>query len=164
MIAEHGSASRWSGAGYLQEAYMATRILRPSILDLTGLSRSSIHLQISRGTFPRQVLLGQGQLDGGRAPLRLGSTICLSSLHLLRSCPSHTKLQRGRVAEWLMAPVLKTGVPERVSGVRIPPLPPFRLLIRSLYLEELETWLKWAETPLLQRTPVCREARRQRIV
>jgi hypothetical protein len=30
----------------------------------------------------------------------------------------------GRVAEWLMAPVLKTGVPERVSGVRIPPLPP----------------------------------------
>src|SRR5579872_3478154 len=31
----------------------------------------------------------------------------------------------GRVAEWLMAPVLKTGVPERVSGVRIPPLPPF---------------------------------------
>jgi hypothetical protein len=24
----------------------------------------------------------------------------------------------------LMAPVLKTGVPERVSGVRIPPLPP----------------------------------------
>src|SRR6202167_3071010 len=31
---------------------------------------------------------------------------------------------RGEVAEWLMAPVLKTGVPERVSGVRIPPLPP----------------------------------------
>ena len=28
------------------------------------------------------------------------------------------------MAEWLMAPVLKTGVPERVSGVRIPPLPP----------------------------------------
>src|SRR6185312_951882 len=35
------------------------------------------------------------------------------------------RLQRGRVAEWLMAPVLKTGVPERVSGVRIPPLPPY---------------------------------------
>src|ERR1035441_8353221 len=33
-----------------------------------------------------------------------------------------------RVAEWLMAPVLKTGVPERVSGVRIPPLPPHSLL------------------------------------
>jgi hypothetical protein len=28
------------------------------------------------------------------------------------------------VAEWLMAPVLKTGIPERVSGVRIPPSPP----------------------------------------
>src|SRR5580658_5330280 len=31
----------------------------------------------------------------------------------------------GEVAEWLMAPVLKTGIPERVSGVRIPPSPPF---------------------------------------
>src|SRR6202034_2795999 len=31
---------------------------------------------------------------------------------------------RGEVAEWLMAPVLKTGVPERVPGVRIPPSPP----------------------------------------
>ena len=30
----------------------------------------------------------------------------------------------GRVAEWLMAPVLKTGILERVSRVRIPPLPP----------------------------------------
>ncbi len=29
----------------------------------------------------------------------------------------------GRMAEWLNAPVLKTGVPERVSGVRIPILP-----------------------------------------
>ena len=28
------------------------------------------------------------------------------------------------MAEWLMAPVLKTGVPERVPGVRIPPSPP----------------------------------------
>src|SRR6185312_14611722 len=35
------------------------------------------------------------------------------------------RLQRGRVAEWLMAPVLNSGVPERVSGVRIPPLPPY---------------------------------------
>ncbi len=30
----------------------------------------------------------------------------------------------GEVAERLMAPVLKTGIPERVSGVRIPPSPP----------------------------------------
>jgi hypothetical protein len=48
-------------------------------------------------------------------------------MNLCFACPSHTKLHRGRVAEWLMAPVLKTGVPERVSGVRIPPLPPFCL-------------------------------------
>ena len=31
----------------------------------------------------------------------------------------------GELAEWLMAPVLKTGIPERVSGVRIPRSPPF---------------------------------------
>jgi hypothetical protein len=40
----------------------------------------------------------------------------------------------GEVAEWLMAPVLKTGIPERVSGVRIPPSPPYILECR-------ETWL-----------------------
>ena len=39
----------------------------------------------------------------------------------------------GRVAEWLMAPVLKTGVPERVSGVRIPPLPPCSLRFSILW-------------------------------
>jgi hypothetical protein len=33
----------------------------------------------------------------------------------------------GELAEWLMAPVLKTGIPERVSGVRIPHSPPFHL-------------------------------------
>jgi hypothetical protein len=52
-------------------------------------------------------------------------TMPVNALILLRNTPSHTKLQKGRVAEWLMAPVLKTGVPERVSGVRIPPLPPY---------------------------------------
>jgi hypothetical protein len=30
----------------------------------------------------------------------------------------------GELAEWLMAPVLKTGIPGRVSGVRIPHSPP----------------------------------------
>src|SRR5690606_5230027 len=37
---------------------------------------------------------------------------CLASFH------------SGRVAEWLKAPVLKTGRLARVSGVRIPPRPP----------------------------------------
>ena len=32
--------------------------------------------------------------------------------------------RRGEVAEWLMAPVLKTGVGETLPGVRIPPSPP----------------------------------------
>ena len=40
-----------------------------------------------------------------------------------------TTAANGRVAEWLMAPVLKTGVPERVSGVRIPSLPPHLSLL-----------------------------------
>jgi hypothetical protein len=52
-------------------------------------------------------------------------------------CRQRTKLQAGRVAEWLMAPVLKTGVPERVSGVRIPPLPP-----SSLESTTYEIWLR----------------------
>lgn len=34
----------------------------------------------------------------------------------------------GWVAEWLKAPVLKTGRPARVSWVRIPPHPPFQSL------------------------------------
>ena len=38
---------------------MASKILRlRAVLELTGLSRSSIYLQIARGTFPRQVSLG----------------------------------------------------------------------------------------------------------
>ena len=35
-----------------------------------------------------------------------------------------TETTRGELAEWLMAPVLKTGIPGRVSGVRIPHSPP----------------------------------------
>ncbi len=35
-----------------------------------------------------------------------------------------TKQTRGRVAEWLNAPVLKTGVGATPPGVRIPPRPP----------------------------------------
>src|SRR5580704_6753432 len=38
------------------------------------------------------------------------------------------KIRCGELAEWLMAPVLKTGIPERVSGVRIPHSPPVLLL------------------------------------
>ena len=38
---------------------MASKILRlPTIIELTGLSRSSIYLQISRGLFPKPVSLG----------------------------------------------------------------------------------------------------------
>jgi prophage regulatory protein len=38
---------------------MTSKILRlAAVKELTGLSRSSIYLQIARGTFPRQVSLG----------------------------------------------------------------------------------------------------------
>jgi prophage regulatory protein len=38
---------------------MASGILRmPDVMKLTGLSRSSIYLMISNGSFPRQVSLG----------------------------------------------------------------------------------------------------------
>src|SRR5580704_14960506 len=40
----------------------------------------------------------------------------------------------GEVAERLMAPVLKTGIPETVSGVRIPPSPPCSLNCREILL------------------------------
>jgi hypothetical protein len=62
--------------------------------------------------------------DDGRAEscklMRARTSLALRS-RLLRN-------RRGEVAEWLMAPVLKTGVPERVPGVRIPPSPPLSLL------------------------------------
>jgi prophage regulatory protein len=38
---------------------MVSRILRlPAVIELSGLSRSSIYLMISNGNFPRQVSLG----------------------------------------------------------------------------------------------------------
>jgi prophage regulatory protein len=38
---------------------MTSRILRlQSVLNLTGLSRSTIYLRISQGAFPRQISLG----------------------------------------------------------------------------------------------------------
>ena len=57
--------------------------------------------------------------------------------------------RQGRVAEWLMAPVLKTGVPERVSGVRIPPLPPFRLRFVLFCRKNLETRRNTPGFPIL---------------
>ncbi len=45
--------------------------------------------------------------------------------------PSHSPTgTRGGVVEWFNAPVLKTGEPERVPGVRIPPPPPDTPLTR----------------------------------
>jgi Prophage CP4-57 regulatory protein (AlpA) len=39
----------------------------PAVAKMTGLSRSSIYLRISSGTFPRPVSLELGRWDGGKA-------------------------------------------------------------------------------------------------
>ena len=58
---------------------------------------------------------------------------------------------RGEMAEWLMAPVLKTGIPERVSGVRIPLSPPGnRLQVSGFTLQDGESaQLSFAPHPAL---------------
>ncbi len=47
---------------------------------------------------------------------------------------ANTTYPCGGVAEWLNAPVLKTGVHGSVPGVRIPPPPPFWKLSRNIIL------------------------------
>ena len=56
----------------------------------------------------------------------LKTAVCLPDFRELHVDCSNSVVEVtvGEVAEWLMAPVLKTGIPERVSGVRIPPSPP----------------------------------------
>jgi hypothetical protein len=58
----------------------------------------------------------------------VGGVLHVDALELRWSDPSPWNCSKtviaGEVAEWLMAPVLKTGIPERVSGVRIPSSPP----------------------------------------
>jgi hypothetical protein len=61
-------------------------------------------------------------------------------------CPFLVKYGHGELAEWLMAPVLKTGIPEKVSGVRIPRSPPdqSKSIRWGVWLEThvwLATWL-----------------------
>jgi hypothetical protein len=54
-----------------------------------------------------------------------------------------------------MAPVLKTGIPERVSGVRIPPSPPAFL---STVVESLSRWLTACSRKRGTRNEVCSPA------
>jgi hypothetical protein len=44
-----------------------------------------------------------------------------------RSVDERVSRPRGEVAEWLKAPDSKSGLPERVTGVRIPSSPPFSI-------------------------------------
>src|ERR1700756_2593900 len=53
---------------------MASRILRlPAVIQLTGLSRSTIYLRIAEGSFPKQVSLAREQSDGGKSISKTGS-------------------------------------------------------------------------------------------
>ena len=56
----------------------------------------------------------------GAAPLRIANP-CMQAVSTYNQ---RGPADGGEVAERLMAPVLKTGIVERLSGVRIPPSPP----------------------------------------
>src|SRR6185312_8943189 len=72
-----------------------------------------------------------GEGYGGHGGWRTDLWPRVGGIHKHRfGCRSFMIESSGEVAEWLMAPVLKTGIPERVSGVRIPPSPPCMLRLR----------------------------------
>ena len=58
---------------------------------------------------------------------------------------------RGGMCEWLKQAVLKTAVPERVPGVRIPLPPPLSVLFRLIYADTGEVLVRrrpWRKEPL----------------
>ena len=57
-------------------------------------------------------------------PAMQRTTVGDLSGRLRKTAPCSKTVKYGELAEWLMAPVLKTGIPGRVSGVRIPHSPP----------------------------------------
>ena len=64
--------------------------------------------------------------------LRKSQTKGVAALTKYANPPSANQQTRGRVAERLNAPVLKTGVGATPPGVRIPPRPPVLTKKRSL--------------------------------
>lgn len=65
--------------------------------------------------------------EGLKAPLsKSGTRNCVSRVQISPSPRSTVAQQFGGVAEWFIAPALKTGVPgnKRVPRIRIPPPPP----------------------------------------
>ena len=61
----------------------------------------------------------------GRSRTVVASSVAMSAL---TSPGAVASLDSGQLAEWLKAPDSKSGVPARVSGVRIPRCPPFLVL------------------------------------
>ena len=59
-----------------------------------------------------------------RARGRFSAVLVVQSSDFVAGCDNDETTACGGMAEWLMAAVLKTAVPERVSGVRIPLPPP----------------------------------------
>jgi hypothetical protein len=79
-------------------------------------------------------------VPGSKVPL-----LFVTAVRYWRAANCSKTVLAGEVAEWLMAPVLKTGIPEMVSGVRIPPSPP---IIKNpsksdVFAVGLQNWLQF---------------------
>ena len=83
-----------------------------------------IHLFISGLLALAFCALGQPNLLLPKPFLTSSLTNGLNGVSKLTKRCARSIYTRGRVAEWLNAPVLKTGIGASLSGVRIPPRPP----------------------------------------
>ena len=66
---------------------------------------------------------------------------------LITSLKVNTQLSVGGVAEWLNAPVLKTDVGESLPWVRIPPPPPYALILTIINIWLLK--MGYGASPIL---------------
>ena len=77
------------------------------------------------------------KFSAGPARARRALQCCLGGAvqRFVAGCDNDETTACGGMAEWLMAAVLKTAVPERVSGVRIPLPPPIRPVPSLIYID-----------------------------
>ena len=59
---------------------MSHKIMRlPEVIDMTGLSRSTIYLRMSQGTFPRSISLGERAVGWLQADIEKWIDDCISA-------------------------------------------------------------------------------------
>ncbi|EFP94918.1 helix-turn-helix transcriptional regulator [Vibrio caribbeanicus] len=59
---------------------MSYKVIRlPEVIDMTGLSRSTIYLRMSKGTFPRSISLGQRAVGWLKADIEKWLDACVSA-------------------------------------------------------------------------------------